>query len=137
MHPFVPHPPVAGGAAPRDIQALLRAAASLGRDEQPLLYRHVHPHGHATARLARSFAAAKGCAGALTLGEIELGAHLHDFGKYLIAESVLLRPGPLTDAEREVVSLHPVYGAHILCGLPAVTEAVRRMILYHHEHWDG
>jgi HD-GYP domain-containing protein (c-di-GMP phosphodiesterase class II) len=116
---------------------MLQAAASLGRDEQPRLYRHVHPHGHATARLARSFAAAIECAGAPALDEIELGAHLHDFGKYLIAESILLKPGPLSDAEREAVSFHPVYGAHLLCGLPGVTDAVREMVLYHHEHWDG
>jgi HD-GYP domain-containing protein (c-di-GMP phosphodiesterase class II) len=111
----------------------------LGRDERPRLYRHVHPHGHATARLARSFAAALGRAvvGATTLDEIELGAHLHDFGKYLIAESILLKPGPLDEEERAAVSLHPVYGAYLLARLPAVTEAVRRAVLYHHERWDG
>jgi len=119
------------------IRALLLAASSIGRDEQPRLYRHVHPHGHATARLARSFAAALGCSGTPTLDEIELGAHLHDFGKYLIAESILLKPGPLTREERAAVSLHPVYGAHILSGIPAVTAAVRQAVLYHHERWDG
>ncbi|HEY0174510.1 MAG TPA: HD domain-containing phosphohydrolase [Pyrinomonadaceae bacterium] len=134
MHPFVPldrTPAVAAG------QALLIAASSLGREEQPRLYRHVHPHGHATARLARSFAAAIGGAGAATPDEIELGAHLHDFGKYLIAESILLKPGPLNAAERAAVSLHPVYGAHLLSGLNAVTDAVRQVVLYHHERWDG
>lgn len=119
------------------IRALLRAAAALGRDEQPRLYRHVHPHGHATARLARSFACALGCVGPPALDEIELGAHLHDFGKYLIAESILLKPGPLTAEERAAVSLHPVYGAQLLSGLPAVTDAVRRAVLHHHERWDG
>ena len=139
MHPFVPRARVPAGAGSSAIRSLLQAAASLGRDERPRLYRHVHPHGHATARLARSFAAALGCAAARapTLDEIELGAHLHDFGKYLIAESILLKPGPLTDAEREAMSLHPVYGEQILRGLPAVTEAVRRVVLYHHERWDG
>jgi HD-GYP domain-containing protein (c-di-GMP phosphodiesterase class II) len=138
MHASVPQEPAAGRAGSFPVQTLLQAAASLGRDEQPRLYRHVHPHGHATARLARSFAAI-GCAGAgaPSLDEIELGAHLHDFGKYLIAESILLKPGPLTDAEREAVAAHPVYGAHVLCGLPGVTDAVRWMVLYHHEHWDG
>ena len=133
MHPSVP---LKGAPA---IRALLLAASSLGRDELPRLYRHVHPHGHATARLARSFAAAIGCAGAgvLTLEEVELGAHLHDFGKYLIAESILLKPGPLTAEERAAVSLHPVYGAQIISGLPAVTDAVRRAVLHHHERWDG
>ena len=119
------------------IRALLHAAASLGRDERPRLYRHVHPHGHATAWLARSFSAVLGRAGPASLDEIELGAYLHDFGKYLVAESILLKPGPLTVEERAAVSLHPVYGAHLLSGLPAVTDAVRRVVLHHHERWDG
>src|SRR5919112_1213350 len=110
-------------------RSLLLAAAALGRDEQPRLYRHVHPHGHATARLARSFARALGCVGggAPTLDEIELGAHLHDFGKYLVAESILLKPGPLTGEERAAVSFHPVYGAQILSRQSAVTATVRRV----------
>jgi HD-GYP domain-containing protein (c-di-GMP phosphodiesterase class II) len=137
MHPFVPLDRTPSGAARQAIRTLLIAASSLGRDERPRLYRHVHPHGHATAKLARSFASAIGCAGVPALDEIELGAHLHDFGKYLIAESILLKPGSLTEAERAVVSRHPVYGAHLLSGLPAVTETVRRVVLYHHERWDG
>jgi HD-GYP domain-containing protein (c-di-GMP phosphodiesterase class II) len=139
MHPFVPQFRTRAATGRSAIQTLLLAAASLGRDEQPRLYRHVHPHGHAAARLARSFAAAIGCAGrgAPTLDEIELGAHLHDLGKYLIAESIILKPGPLTAAERAAVSFHPVHGAHLVSGLPAVTEPVRQAVLYHHERWDG
>ena len=139
MDPLVPRTRRAV-ADSRASQALLRAAAALGREEQPRLYRHVHPHGHATAKLARSFAAAAGCAREArgpTLEEIELGAHLHDFGKYLIAESILLKPGPLTEDERAAVSFHPVYGAEVLSKLSAVTGAVRRVVLYHHERWDG
>lgn len=139
MHPSVPQWRARAGAGTPAVQALLLAASSLGREEQPRLYRHVHPHGHATARLARSFAATldRACAGTLTLDEIGLGAHLHDFGKYLIAESVLLKPGPLNEAERAEVSFHPIYGALVLWGLPGVTEAVKWAVLYHHEHWDG
>ena len=137
MHPSVPLRGTQAGALAPAIRALLHAASSLGRDERPRLYRHVHPHGHATARLARSFAAALGRAAPASLDEIELGAHLHDFGKYLVAESILLKPGPLTREERAAVSLHPVYGAHLLSGLPAVTDAVRRVVLHHHERWDG
>jgi HD-GYP domain-containing protein (c-di-GMP phosphodiesterase class II) len=139
VQPFVPLFRTQAAAGRPAIQTLLLAAASLGRDERPRLYRHVHPHGHATGRLARSFAAAIGCAGsrAPTLDEIELGAHLHDLGKYLIAEAILLKPGPLNAAERAAVSVHPVHGAHLVSGLPAVTEAVRQAVLYHHERWDG
>ncbi|HEV2860934.1 MAG TPA: HD domain-containing phosphohydrolase [Pyrinomonadaceae bacterium] len=109
----------------------------MGEAEQPEIYRHVHPHGRATAILARSFAAALQGDGDPALDEIELGAHLHDFGKYLVPKSLLLKPGPLTEAEREVISLHPVYGANILSGLPGVTATVLRLVLHHHERWDG
>jgi putative two-component system response regulator len=122
------------------IRSVLLAVAMLGRDEQPELYRHVHPHGHATAKLARSFAATIKCADQFnghTLDEIELGAHLHDFGKYLIAKSILLKPGPLTDEERLAVSFHPVYGAQVLSTLSAISERVLQIVLHHHERWDG
>ncbi|HYP53931.1 MAG TPA: HD domain-containing phosphohydrolase [Pyrinomonadaceae bacterium] len=116
---------------------MLRAAAELGRDEQPELYLHVHPHGRATASLARAFAAVLRPRGGPTLDEIALGAHLHDFGKYLLPKSLLLKPGPLSEEERAVVTLHPVYGNQVLSGLTAITEAVRQVVLYHHERWDG
>ena len=136
MHPFVPLRRTQAGSRPA-FRALLLAATALGRDERPRLYRHVHPHGHATAKIARAFAAALGRPGAPLLDEIELGAHLHDLGKYLIAESIILKPGPLTEEERAAVSYHPVCGAQLLSGLTAVTEVVRQVVLSHHERWDG
>ncbi|HEV2706702.1 MAG TPA: HD domain-containing phosphohydrolase [Pyrinomonadaceae bacterium] len=138
MHPYVPQRH--GAAQGREAtQAILQAVASLWRDEQPELYRHVHPHGHATAKLTRAFAYWLGCgrSGRPTLDEIELGAHLHDVGKYLIAKSILLKPGPLAPCERAAISFHPVYGAQILANLNGVTDCVRRVVLHHHERWDG
>jgi HD-GYP domain-containing protein (c-di-GMP phosphodiesterase class II) len=122
------------------IRDILRAASKFRRSEQPEIYAHVHPHGHATAKLSRAFAAAlmrRRAAAAHALDEIELGAYLHDIGKYLIPESVLLKPGPLSAEERAAVSLHPAYGAAIIAGLSGVTDAVCRAVLYHHERWDG
>src|SRR5207253_1282763 len=34
-------------------------------------------------------------------------------------------------------SLHSVIGATVISKLHEATEAIRRMVLYHHEHWDG
>lgn len=138
-----PHVPLGLGVAARRreaTQAVLHAVASLGRDEYPELYRHVQPHGHATAKVARAFAfylRLVGGRGRPTLDEIELGAHLHDVGKYLIAESILLKPGPLDARERAEVAGHPLYGAQLLSDLPVITETVRRVVLHHHERWDG
>lgn len=138
MFPSVPLGRRAPAGGRRAIRSILEAAAALGRAEQPELYRHVHPHAQATARLARSFAAALGCfGGPPKLNELELGAYLHDFGKYLITKSLLLKPGPLSEEERAAVSFHPVYGAQLLAGLPGVTDTILRVVLHHHERWDG
>ena len=42
-----------------------------------------------------------------TLKRLELGALFHDIGKIGIPNSVLLKPGPLTDEERELIETHP------------------------------
>ena len=139
-HPFLSAGGSVAAARHRVIRSVLVAAATLGQEEQPEIYRHVHPHGHATAKLARSFASAVRFAAGLNnprLDEIQLGAHLHDFGKYLIARSILLKPGPLTEEERSTISGHPLYGAQVLAKLPAVTDTVLKIVLYHHERWDG
>ena len=117
---------------------LKRVFAAFRQDEQPEWFVHIHPHGHATARLARRFAAA--CGKALrgpTLDEIEFGAHVHDIGKYVISRAILFKPGLLDEEERAVMSRHPLYGAQILEGLPHLTTHVRQTVLYHHERWDG
>ena len=122
------------------VRDFLRAAATFRRSEQPETYGHVHPHGHATAKLSRTFAAALArgrVADRRALDEVELGAYLHDIGKYLIPASVLLKPGPLSPEERASVSLHPAYGADIISDLACVTETVYRVVLCHHERWDG
>ena len=117
---------------------LLVAFATFRQKVQPEWFAHIHSHGHATARVARGFAAA--ClktASKSILDEIEFGAYMHDIGKYLIPKEVLLKPGPLDDKEREIISLHPVHGVEILRDLPYVTPAIRDTVLYHHERWDG
>lgn len=123
----------------RALQAVLRMVARMEQKDQPDIFAHVHPHAHATARLARLFAASCGCgsSGGATLAEIEYGAHVHDIGKYFISPSVLLKPGALNEEEEAVMRLHSIYGAMILARLPGTTENIYRAVLYHHEHWDG
>lgn len=128
------------GAQSSALRLLLRAAATFRRDEEPELFAHIHPHGHASAKLARRFATAKiglrGMAGT-TFEEIEFGAYAHDIGKYLISKSILLKPGPLSGEERAVMSHHPVYGAQILSNLAGITEPILQIVRQHHERWDG
>lgn len=121
------------------LYALKRAIARIGQEARPEAFNHIQSHSHATARLARCFI--KGTfardSTQMTPEEIECGAYLHDIGKYFIQDSVLLKPGLLDEDERAVMSLHPVYGASIISRLGTATEPIRRVVLYHHEHWDG
>jgi HD-GYP domain-containing protein (c-di-GMP phosphodiesterase class II) len=121
------------------LPGLMRAITTVSQQARPEIFAHVQPHAHATAKLARHFAAYlhHGKGRRSTLKEIEFGAHMHDIGKYFIASSILLKPGLLDEDERAMVSLHSVYGATIISKLPGITEAIRRVVLHHHERWDG
>ena len=68
---------------------------------------------------------------------IKIGALLHDVGKIGIPESVLKKPGKLTDEEWEIMKQHPTIGAEKVL---APNEALRDLIpivKYHHERIDG
>jgi putative two-component system response regulator len=65
-------------------------------------------------------------------------APMHDVGKIGVPESILLKPAPLTEAERRVVERHTVLGAELLKGSSSpLLELARQIALSHHERWDG
>ena len=67
---------------------------------------------------------------------IRRGALLHDIGKMGIPDSILLKPGPLTDEEWEIMRRHPVYAYQLLYPIEHLRPALD--IPYcHHEHWNG
>jgi response regulator RpfG family c-di-GMP phosphodiesterase len=124
----------------RALKAVMRMVAQVERKNQPELFSHVQPHAHATARLTRFFAAT--CSRRVssygpTLDEIEYGALMHDIGKYFIDAAVLLKPATLDEEEAAVMRLHPLFGATAVSRLPGTTHHIRRVVLHHHEHWDG
>jgi putative nucleotidyltransferase with HDIG domain len=64
------------------------------------------------------------------------GAMLHDIGKIGIPDEILLKKGPLTEAEYEIVRQHPITAFKILRTIPLLHTAMD--IPYcHHEKWDG
>lgn len=64
------------------------------------------------------------------------GALLHDIGKIGIPDSILRKPGPLTDAERDLMRRHPQYAYDMLKPIVYLRPALD--IPYcHHEKWDG
>jgi PAS domain S-box-containing protein len=70
------------------------------------------------------------------LVHIQRGALLHDIGKMGIPDSILLKPGPLTEEEWVVMHKHPTYAYELLAPIPFLRRALD--IPYcHHEKWDG
>ena len=67
---------------------------------------------------------------------VELGAVLHDIGKVRVPESILNKPGPLTDDEWGIMKTHPEVGEHILRPIQSL-EAILPIVRHHHERWDG
>jgi putative nucleotidyltransferase with HDIG domain len=63
-------------------------------------------------------------------------ALLHDIGKLGVSNRILDKPGPLTDAEREVVRSHPRWSLEILTRVTAFGE-LARIAARHHERLDG
>jgi putative two-component system response regulator len=73
-----------------------------------------------------------------TVWLIRHAAPLHDLGKIAVPDSILLKPGRLTDEEFEVVKTHAVLGARVLSGGEAeVLQTAERIARHHHERWDG
>ena len=70
------------------------------------------------------------------LVHLRRGAMLHDVGKMGIPDRILLKEGPLTDAEMEVMRGHTTLARDMLASIPFLSRAVA--IPYcHHERWDG
>jgi putative nucleotidyltransferase with HDIG domain len=84
-----------------------------------------------TERLARSMGITEA-----ELVHFRRGALLHDIGKMAIPDSILLKPGPLTDEEWAIMRKHPTYAYELLWPIAHLRPALD--IPYcHHEKWDG
>jgi HD-GYP domain-containing protein (c-di-GMP phosphodiesterase class II) len=70
------------------------------------------------------------------LKRLELGALFHDIGKIGIRADILMKPGPLTDDERQTMETHPELGEQILAPIDRLKD-VRPVVRHCHERWDG
>jgi PAS domain S-box-containing protein len=70
------------------------------------------------------------------LVHVRRGALLHDIGKMSIPDSILLKNGPLTEEEWQIMRRHPAYAFEVLSPIAYLRQALE--IPYcHHERWDG
>ena len=70
------------------------------------------------------------------LEQVYLGSLLHDIGKIGISDTILNKPGPLTDEEFELVKTHVMIGVNMLKGMPRLDEFIA-YVRCHHERYDG
>ncbi|OXS59238.1 phosphohydrolase [Cohnella sp. CIP 111063] len=71
------------------------------------------------------------------LAILSLAATLHDIGKVNVPESILNKPGSLTDEEFEIVKKHTVHGYELLKNAEGLHPRVALVALQHHEREDG
>jgi putative nucleotidyltransferase with HDIG domain len=64
------------------------------------------------------------------------GAFLHDIGKIAVPDAILLKPGPLTPEEMEIMRRHCHHGYSIVSKLPSLAEAAE-IVYAHQEAFDG
>lgn len=108
----------------------LARAAELRDDDTGVHTRRV---GELSARIAAAME--------LPAAEVEMirrTAPLHDLGKVGIPDGVLLKPGRLSQGERELMQRHTQIGAEILAsGRSRMVRMAEEIARSHHERWDG
>ena len=114
----------------RDTIAALNRAASY-RDEETGA--HVQRISHYCVELAQALGMNSAFCEC-----IYYASPMHDIGKIAIPDRVLLKPGPLTTDEWEIMKTHASLGFKMLDGVDSpYIEMGRDIALRHHERWDG
>jgi len=77
------------------------------------------------------------------LNMIPMAAPLHDIGKMKVPDSILSKPGKLTDAEFDIIKTHTTEGGKLIEKIitnledPEYVKIAYDMAYYHHEKWNG
>ena len=66
-----------------------------------------------------------------------LGGFLHDIGKVKISSKIVNKQAILTSDEFRIMKNHPVLGYNIIKEDGTLSNFVKKMVLFHHERWDG
>src|SRR5665647_3873353 len=69
------------------------------------------------------------------LAEVQDADYLHDIGKIAVSDRVLLKAGPLSSEEWELMRQHPGISAEIV--RPLFSEELTLAVRHHHERFDG
>lgn len=69
--------------------------------------------------------------------EAGLGGFLHDIGKIKISQAIVNKRSALTPEEFKIMKNHPILGFELLKDDKSLTNYSKKMVLFHHERWDG
>lgn len=119
------------GATAAMLDDIADAFAQIIDAKSPFTYRH----SHGVMEAAVGAAATLGLSGPERT-DLGRAALVHDIGKLGVPNSILDKPGPLTDEERAVLRLHPAYTMEILGRVEAFSSIVETAGS-HHERIDG
>jgi len=70
------------------------------------------------------------------LKHLEIAGLLHDIGKIGTYETILDKPGTLTENEKTIIKHHPVKGTEILSSIKQMKDIIP-LIRHHHEYYNG
>lgn len=109
----------------------LEALTSAIDAKDPYTRGHSERVAHLAAELAREIGLSEH-----DVERIRIAGLVHDIGKIGVPESVLRKPGRLTDDEFDLMKKHPEIGHHILRDIPLLDDVLPG-VMHHHERWDG
>ena len=124
-------PGLAKALAGDELDAALEAVADFGDLKSPWFT----GHSRGVARLAAAAGQEAGLSDE-AITELRRAALVHDLGRTGIPNTIWDKPGPLTDAERERVRLHPYYTERMLAR-PEALARLGAISASHHERLDG
>jgi HD-GYP domain-containing protein (c-di-GMP phosphodiesterase class II) len=124
-------PGLAKALADEELDAALEAVADFADLKSPWFT----GHSRGVARLTAAAAQAVGLPDA-AVTELRRAALVHDLGRSGVPNTVWDKPGPLSDAERERVRLHPYYTERMLAR-PEALAGLGALAACHHERLDG
>jgi diguanylate cyclase (GGDEF)-like protein len=117
-----------GGAADL-LTSVLHAALA---QRHPSLGEHSSDVANDVAEMARALGMEQAAVDAI----IKAG-DLHDVGKLGIPDEIILKPGPLTDAEWDFMKQHTVMGEKIIAAAGPSLQQIAPLVRASHERWDG
>lgn len=92
-------------------------------------------HSKRVSELCEAIGLASGLS-EIEVNKLRVGGLLHDIGKIAIEQSILNKPGKLTEQEWTEIKRHPEIGYRILSSSHEMLELTEG-VLSHHEKWDG